>query len=234
MLSLCLAAPAYGQSERSFWGAISDLSYGDGNVTGVELGAGARIQPDLEISGSYAVFEAMPGDDLRNITLRGSRHIGTNGWIGLFFSADTGPDLFDRTTGVEFGYGSKLGRIDAYYGSTQSTTFAPEITLTMGGLAGEIRLRERVFLTLQTDAFDQNDTSLTERFSAASVGTRVAVADRASLYARYGTTTHETVLDGRITSDVVRDYISIGARINFGPTTDLGLRPRSQIAASGY
>lgn len=225
---------ASAQSRAEGFADLAALSYTDQTMLTLKAGLSGRLTPDRGLGAAVGAYAPDAGADLAHITLRGFRSLGEKGTIGLFAGQDSAKAQTHQMAGFEFAYLHENTRFEGYYGALRSHTIPSDITQTLGGLRAEVRFGSDFHLSFVTDAYDQNGPSVTERVSTASLGARMRMTKNSAVFARYGSTTSETVVDGTITQDLVRGFFSLGAEIAFGTDTALMLRPRSHVAAFGY
>ena len=229
--SLIVAAAATPVLAQEITGAEGQLKYqnvdtpgSDFDVTSLSVGVEGTIAPNFGLGANMRLDTIQDQDDsLFNGTVHAMYMLSPETALGVFYTNENQGDFDAASYGIEGGYATMNGRIDAHYGVVDSSDVS-DLDISYGGISFAFDVGSSVTLGLGYDAFTIDDgilltTGLAD-FTASdlSVFADYEIADGFSVFAELGQISFSAT-DGDLSfeSDAEDEstYISVGATYTF-------------------
>ncbi|MEO1638370.1 MAG: outer membrane beta-barrel protein [Pseudomonadota bacterium] len=227
------AVPAAAQSLSGFTADAAYATNDNDDLTGLQGSGEFQITPQFGVGGSLGFYSS---DDLdfTNVTARGLYYLSPGTAIGLFYAIDDADGGSTDSYGLEFGYGGGFGSLEAFFGVAESDNLSDDFDESIGGVLVEFSVSPNIFVSLGSEAYDVDSSTIDTLSSNTSIGARYAFAGGTSVFAEYGTVSVRQTSGGTEISDESEEYIAIGAQFDFGPTNGSVMSNRSTVRAVGF
>ena len=231
-LAVLAAVPATAQE---FGGATISGNFvqlDDDTATKFNAGGELTLNGPFALGANVGLYNGSRIDDSNfNVTARAMYKLSAGSAFGLFVARDMQDGAEADSYGIEYGFASRNGTFDAYYGVYDNDSDLDE---TVAGFSFEFAVARGFFLGFDYDALTVERGSDGIGVGSGALTGRYGFGNGASIFAEFGSVAVASTNGTTSIAATENEFVGVGVSYNFGPTGGALFTNRSALDSIGF